>query len=154
MPTLRSADLFAQERSLQHATADSVTQGSSADFAQPQGKSVSLAEQQISVTSKALRKQQKRSSSSKGKATVTSSERAATLDPAVQPAPKKRAKFRKAILSTLWSAEEIAPLQTKVEQLYTQLNELYEDPPCPLNYDSPFQLLVAVILSAQVCSKH
>ncbi|KAK9818316.1 hypothetical protein WJX72_010483 [[Myrmecia] bisecta] len=30
---------------------------------------------------------------------------------------------------------------------------LYEDPPCPLDYQTPFQLLVAVILSAQSTDK-
>ena len=29
--------------------------------------------------------------------------------------------------------------------------ERYPDPPCPLDHSSPFQLLVCVILSAQVC---
>ena len=65
----------------------------------------------------------------------------------------KKVKPRKALLPTLWSAEEQIPLKAKTEQLYDQLNQLYVDPPCPLDYSTPFQLLVAVILSAQVQPK-
>ena len=65
-------------------------------------------------------------------------------------APAKKAKARKALLATLWTEADLVPLRAKAEQLFDQLNELYIDPPCPLNYESPFQLLVAVILSAQV----
>ena len=67
-----------------------------------------------------------------------------------QPVPVKKTKARKALLNTLWTAEELTPLKAKTEQLYNQLNQLYVDPPCPLDYGTPFQLLVAVILSAQV----
>lgn len=35
-------------------------------------------------------------------------------------------------------------------QIYDQLDRLYDDPPCPLNHDNPFQLLCSVILSSQV----
>ena len=69
------------------------------------------------------------------------------------PTKKTKAKPRKALLNTLWSAEELIPLRAKTEQLYDQLNQLYVDPPCPLDYSTPFQLLVAVILSAQVQAK-
>lgn len=64
--------------------------------------------------------------------------------------PVRKTKTRKALLNTLWTAEELIPLKAKTEQLYNQLNQLYVDPPCPLDYSTPFQLLVAVILSAQV----
>lgn len=67
-----------------------------------------------------------------------------------QAPPARKAKSRKALLNTLWSAEELIPLRAKTEQLYDQLNQLYVNPPCPLDYSTPFQLLVAVILSAQV----
>lgn len=67
-----------------------------------------------------------------------------------KPVPPKKLKARKALLNTLWSQEELTSLKAKSEQLYKQLNQLYTNPPCPLNYATPFQLLVAVILSAQV----
>ena len=149
MPRLRSADLPAQQRPLQHSTAHAAIKDTVVNHVQSQEHS-----QVEQRTNKGAKKQQKRSSSNKaGKATLAALVSEATPEPAVQPTPKKRAKVRKALLSTLWSTEDIATLQTKVERLYTQLNELYEDPPCPLNYDSPFQLLVAVVLSAQVCSQ-
>ena len=74
----------------------------------------------------------------------------ASSDTAAQRVSAKKPKARKALLSTMWTAEDLTPLQAKVEQLYAQLNQLYVNPPCPLDYDTPFQLLVAVILSAQV----
>ncbi|KAL3144961.1 alpha,alpha-trehalase nth1, variant 2 [Trebouxia sp. C0010 RCD-2024] len=66
-----------------------------------------------------------------------------------KPVAVKKLKVRKALLKTLWSTEELVPLKAKAEQLYNQLNQLYTNPPCPLDYTTPFQLLVAVILSAQ-----
>ena len=70
-----------------------------------------------------------------------------------RPFAARKTKSRKPLLNTLWSAEELIPLRAKTEQLYDQLNQLYVDPPCPLDYSTPFQLLVAVILSAQVQAK-
>lgn len=67
-----------------------------------------------------------------------------------QPVLARKTRPRKALLNTLWSAEELIPLKAKTDQLYNQLNQLYVDPPCPLDFSTPFQLLVAVILSAQV----
>jgi hypothetical protein len=40
--------------------------------------------------------------------------------------------------------------QEKAERIRKQLNELYPNPPIPLDHQSHFQLLVAVMLSAQV----
>ena len=74
-------------------------------------------------------------------------------DVAARPAAMKKAKVRKALLTTLWTEEDLLPLKVKAERLYDQLNQLYKDPPCPLIYQTPFQLLVAVILSAQVPGK-
>ncbi len=71
-------------------------------------------------------------------------------DVAARPAAVKKAKVRKALLTTLWTEEDLLTLKVKAERLYDQLNQLYKDPPCPLIYQTPFQLLVAVILSAQV----
>lgn len=71
-------------------------------------------------------------------------------EPARQRAKVGKAKLRKSLLTTLWTEADLIPLKAKAEQLYDQLNELYKDPPCPLNFQTPFQLLVAVILSAQV----
>ena len=42
-------------------------------------------------------------------------------------------------------------LQAKADRLLVQLQELYPDMPCPLDSESNFQLLIAVILSSQVC---
>ena len=74
-------------------------------------------------------------------------------DVAARPAAVQKAKVRRALLTTLWTEEDLLPLKVKAERLYDQLNQLYKDPPCPLIYQSPFQLLVAVILSAQVPGK-
>ena len=43
-----------------------------------------------------------------------------------------------------------ADLRRAFLQIFLELMEMYEDPPCPLNFDNPFQLLCSVILSAQV----
>ena len=67
-----------------------------------------------------------------------------------KPANVKKPKVRKALLTTLWTEDELVLLKVKAERLYSQLNQLYKNPPCPLNYQTSFQLLVAVILSAQV----
>ena len=37
----------------------------------------------------------------------------------------------------------------KADRILTQLNELYPDPPVPLDHSDPFTLLVSVLLSAQ-----
>ena len=74
-------------------------------------------------------------------------------DGTAKSAAVKKAKVRKALLTTLWTEEDLLPLKVKAERLYDQLNQLYKDPPCPLTYQTPFQLLVAVILSAQVPGK-
>ena len=47
---------------------------------------------------------------------------------------------------------DLSKLQTKADRIYHELMELFEDPPCPLDHQSSFQLLVSVILSAQVSS--
>lgn len=48
------------------------------------------------------------------------------------------------------AAEDLARLQAKASRIYDQLLELFVDPPCPLDHNTSFQLLVSVILSAQV----
>jgi hypothetical protein len=44
-------------------------------------------------------------------------------------------------------------LLSKAQRIASQLQELYPDPPIPLDHGSNFQLLVAVILSAQSTDK-
>ncbi len=44
-------------------------------------------------------------------------------------------------------------MMNKVEQIFEYLNELFPNPKCELNYEDNFQLLVAVILSAQCTDK-
>ena len=39
--------------------------------------------------------------------------------------------------------------RARARRLYAKLEGLYPDAHCALNYDSPFQLLIATILSAQ-----
>jgi endonuclease-3 len=41
-------------------------------------------------------------------------------------------------------------VQRKAARIGTQLDELYPNPAVPLTHETPFQLLVSVILSAQV----
>lgn len=41
----------------------------------------------------------------------------------------------------------------KIEQVLTYLNELYPAPICALNFSNPYELLVAVVLSAQCTDK-
>lgn len=41
----------------------------------------------------------------------------------------------------------------RVDELMETLNEIYPDPKCELNYDNPFQLLVATVLAAQATDK-
>ena len=48
------------------------------------------------------------------------------------------------------AAENVPNLQAKAARIYDQLMKMFVDPPCPLDHQSPFQLLVSVILSAQV----
>lgn len=143
MPKLRSASVQAQPQAGAEASAaaEVTLQWLHEKGSRPDAKR---------AAGKPGRKRAKAAASTKVSSETTSS--AASHDTALQQVPKKKAKVRKALLTTLWTAEELVPLKAKVEQLYSQLNELYKDPPCPLNYDSPFQLLVAVILSAQVPS--
>jgi len=44
-------------------------------------------------------------------------------------------------------------LRSKAEKIRKQLDELHPDPPIPLDHESPFQLLCAVVLSAQTTDK-
>ncbi len=41
----------------------------------------------------------------------------------------------------------------KVDKIFNFLDELYPNPVCALNFDTPYQLLVAVVLSAQCTDK-
>lgn len=41
----------------------------------------------------------------------------------------------------------------KMDIIFNYLDELYPDPVCALNYETPYQLLVAVVLSAQCSDK-
>lgn len=140
MPKLRSASAQLQQEVV------SPTFSVAADTSvQPKHQARDQPDTALEVANKVVRRQRKRPQTDE-----VIPEGAATPDAALQQTPKKKAKVRKALLSTLWTEEDLIPLRLKVEKLFTQLNELYEDPPCPLNYNSPFQLLVAVILSAQV----
>lgn len=71
---------------------------------------------------------------------------AAAVDGA--PAPK-RAKAKGAAAPSI-DAARLPELQAKGAQIAEQLARLYPDPPIPLDHGSHFQLLCAVVLSAQV----
>lgn len=47
-------------------------------------------------------------------------------------------------------AEPSREVIKKADRIFQDLRDVYETVTCPLNYASPFQLLVAVVLSAQV----
>lgn len=65
-------------------------------------------------------------------------------------APKIKKKVKVNRLQPSVSATDLPHLQAKAERIYKILMDLFEDPPCPLDHKSSFQLLVSVILSAQV----
>ena len=155
MPRLRSATSQVQEQSVSSAIACGPAPQASQCHLQHQqdGDKPVQPDQTSPAANKPARKLRKRATSVKMPVTTAgAASDAASPETALQQTPRKKLKVRKALLSTLWTAEQLVPLQTKVEKLYTQLNELYKDPDCPLNFDTPFQLLVAVILSAQVYS--
>ena len=109
------------------------------------------AQDQVAVLETITKVKAFQQSSSKKRARSATSAAQSVNAPIAKLEPVKKSKPRKALLSTLWTAEELVPLKAKADQLYEQLNQLYIDPPCPLDYSTPFQLLVSVILSAQVC---
>ncbi|GAX75888.1 hypothetical protein CEUSTIGMA_g3331.t1 [Chlamydomonas eustigma] len=61
--------------------------------------------------------------------------------------PKGPKKMKNIIQTTSFDASQ--ELQTKASAISEQLEQLYPNPPIPLHHASPFQLLVAVVLSAQ-----
>lgn len=63
--------------------------------------------------------------------------------------PLKKATPKKAATAVAVTTE----LQQKAQRIAQQLGELYPSPPIPLDHSSTFQLLVAVILSAQTTDK-
>ena len=83
----------------------------------------------------------KASSSEAGASAAGKGSSAAAASPVRTPKKRKRP-------AAAWT---ITPaLQTKADRLQVQLQELYPDMPCPLDSESNFQLLIAVILSSQV----
>lgn len=48
---------------------------------------------------------------------------------------------------------EIMQTKENIDKIFDYLNELYPNPKCELQYKTPFQLLIAVILSAQCTDK-
>ena len=53
----------------------------------------------------------------------------------------------------MWLAFEVMRRQDKADLIGEMLDELYPDPPIPLDHSSPYTLLVAVALSAQTTDK-
>lgn len=84
---------------------------------------------------------------SKKKTVARAAKRAAPAD-----ASKRATSSRKLALTskTEWTARAMAERAGRVQRV---LDELYPSPRCELDYDTPFQLLIAVILSAQTTDK-
>jgi hypothetical protein len=79
-------------------------------------------------------------------------------DVQVEVSEKKGKKGKKKALESTIPEADLPVLRAKASKIYNKLMELYENPPCPLDHNSDFQLLVAIILSAQstdkkVCTK-
>ncbi len=66
--------------------------------------------------------------------------------PSKTPSRKTPKKLRESLIT----ADDLPAMRAKAARIAVILDVLYDNPPCPLDYDTPFQLLVAVILSAQV----
>lgn len=82
--------------------------------------------------------------------TIVSVKAQATEGPVVA-SPVKKKKIKALITKTSFPLSlDINSLKDKALKIHSQLLEIYGDPPCPLDHTSPFQLLVSVILSAQV----
>ena len=64
--------------------------------------------------------------------------------PKLTPTPKKKKPIPQVSV-------DVTTLQPKAQGISEKLKELYPKPPIPLDHGNPFQLLVAVMLSAQVC---
>lgn len=76
-----------------------------------------------------------------------------SIDVMIESTPKKLKKQKSKSLETSISEEDLPELRAKAVKIYDKLMELYEDPPCPLDHKNDFQLLVAIILSAQSTDK-
>eukprot|EP00879_Flechtneria_rotunda_P021066 GHRR01022192.1.p1 GENE.GHRR01022192.1~~GHRR01022192.1.p1 ORF type:complete len:167 (+),score=39.73 GHRR01022192.1:150-650(+) len=74
---------------------------------------------------------------------------AATIPAVAQATPSKR--LKPAAMTAHF--EPAAELLSKAQRILQQLNELYPKPPIPLIHETSFQLLVAVMLSAQTTDK-
>jgi hypothetical protein len=71
----------------------------------------------------------------------------------VEVSEKKVKKGKKKALESTLSEADLPALRAKASKIYSKLMELYENPPCPLDHKNDFQLLVAIILSAQSTDK-
>jgi hypothetical protein len=80
-------------------------------------------------------------------------ENAESIGVIVETTTKKSKKQKSRALEVSISDNELPTLRAKAAKIYEKLMELYEDPPCPLDHENDFQLLVAIILSAQSTDK-
>ncbi|KAK9842674.1 hypothetical protein WJX74_000520 [Apatococcus lobatus] len=134
-----------------------------AEVDKPQVTSVT----ETKVTRITPRKRQRRSAQERHEqpqpqlAAQATPQRTARLKPAPDVSPvslskttkKPSRKTPKRLRETLISIDNLPAIKTKAARIASILDGLYDDPPCPLNYETPFQLLVAVILSAQSTDK-
>lgn len=85
-----------------------------------------------------------------GHAASAGASKEATAHTSTTKSPK--AKKPKPLVSTT-SVEVTAELKNKGLLIAKQLQGLFPNPPIPLQHETPFQLLVAVMLSAQVWTR-
>lgn len=74
---------------------------------------------------------------------------APSLLPSQATTPVSTSKRKKLVEASLHVKTNQRQLQPKADRIAEQLAKLYPNPPIPLNHDSNFQLLCAVLLSAQ-----
>ena len=91
--------------------------------------------------------QKKQPADNHGTAKRTQAVQAARKAAATTPSPKR---IRKAVEAATMTPAKIE----KAERIRKQLSDLYPNPPIPLVHKSDFQLLIAVMLSAQVRTPH
>lgn len=76
-----------------------------------------------------------------------------SVEIAVESAPKRAKKQKSKVLECSIAEEELPKLRQKAAKIHDKLMALYDDPPCPLDHQNHFQLLVSIMLSAQSTDK-
>lgn len=76
-----------------------------------------------------------------------------SVEIAVEKAPNRPKKQKIKVLECSIAEEELPKLREKAAKIHDKLMALYDDPPCPLDHQNHFQLLVSIMLSAQSTDK-